>query len=124
MSYKKIIFILFMMGFSFTVLTVNIVKADAIDTMSDNLDMSMADVIMVVLSCGIVVIAAAEVRIAIMCAFLLYGSLFIVFTLATQEGISNFDPYYSGVAMMLTFVILVLSLLISYKKVNTPMNVV
>lgn len=99
------------------------VQADAVETISDNLNMSIADIIMIVVSCGIIVISALDARIAVMCAFLIYCSLFILFTLMTEEGMSGFNPYYSGVAMMLCFVVICLSLLISYKKGNTPMTV-
>lgn len=97
------------------------VSASSIDTFEANLQMSVADIIMIILSCGIIVIAAVEARIALMCAFLIYGGLFILFTFMTEEGMSGFNPYYSGVAMMVCFVIICLSLLITYKKANTPM---
>lgn len=120
MSYKKTMFLAVLIYFLF----VSTVKADALDTMETNLNMEISDVIMIVLSCAIIVIGALDARIAIMCAFLLYTSVFILFTLATEEGIAGFNPYYSGVAMMMCFVIVCLMLLISYKKSNTPYNVV
>jgi len=122
MSYRKSLFLLlFLLLF---ILSISNVKADALETLQTNLNMSISDIIMIIASCGIVVITAFDARIAVMCAFLIYASIFIVFTLATEEGTSGFNPYYSGVAMMLCFVILCLGLLISYKKSNMPMNVV
>ena len=115
---------LLLVFFFLLLLFVSSVKADAVETVTDNLNMSIADIIMIVVSCGIIVIVALDARIAVMCAFLIYTSLFILFTLMTDEGMSGFNPYYSGVAMMLCFVILVLGLLISYKKGSTPMSVV
>lgn len=99
-------------------------KADAIETIQDNLNMAIADIIMIVVSCGIIVISAFDARIAVMCAFLIYASIFILFTLITEEGMTGFNPYFSGVAMMLCFVVLCLGLLVTYKKGNTPINVV
>lgn len=121
--FRKLVFLLFLISFLLTITAVSTVKADAIERLETNLNMSISDIIIILLSCGIVVIGAFDARIAIMCALLLYASAFIVFTLATEEGYSGFNPYYSGVAMMLCFVILCISLLISYKKGNTPMQV-
>lgn len=121
---KKMILLLLMLVFFVLILIIDPVKADALESMQTNLNMSIADIIMIIVSCGCIVIGAIDARIAIFCAFLLYASCFIAFTLATEEGISGFNPYYSGVAMMLCFVIVVLLLLISYKKANTPINVV
>lgn len=98
--------------------------ANPVEQIEENLDMSIADVIMIVVSCGIVIIVAFDVRIALMCALLIYSSIFIVFTLLTEEGFENFNPYFSGIAMMLCFVVLCVSILITYKKSNTPYNVV
>jgi len=100
------------------------VNADAVETLQNNLNMSVADIILLIISCGCIVIGAFDSRIAIMCAFLLYAILFIVFTLATDEGHAGFNPYFAGLAMMVCFVVLCLMLLISYKKTNTPYNVV
>lgn len=122
MSYKQIGFLI--LFFIVLILSVSSVKADAIETMQTNLNMSIADIIMIIASGGIIVIAAFDARIAVMCAFIIYASMFITFTLATEEGISGFNPYYSGLAMMICFIILCLCLLISYKKTNTPLNVV
>lgn len=121
--FRKLVFLLFMMSFLLTITMVSTVKADAVERLETNLNMSVSDVVMIIISCGVIVIGAFDARIAIMCALLLYASAFIVFTLATEEGFSGFNPYYSGVAMMLCFVVLCLSLLISYKKGNTPMHV-
>ena len=119
---KKILFL--MLFLLFFIFSFNVVSADAIETMEDNLQVSIADIIMIIVSCGLVVMIAFDARIALMCALLIYTGIFILFTLAVEEGYSNFNPYFSGVAMMLCFVILCLSLLISYKKGNTPYNVV
>lgn len=119
MWYRKILLLML-----FTLFAVITVKADAISTMETNLNMSIADVIMVVVSGGIVIVGALDARIALMFAFLVYTSIFILFTLVTEEGITGFNPYYSGVAMMVCFVLLCLMLLVSYKKANTPLGVV
>lgn len=119
MSYKKIMFLTVLIYFLF----VSTVEANAMETMSTNLNMGISDIIMVVLSCSLVVIGALDARIALMCAFLLYTAVFILFTLATEEGISGFNPYASGVAMMMCFVILCLMLLVTYKRSNTPYQV-
>lgn len=96
------------------------VCGDALETMQNNLGVSVADIIMLILTGGIIVIVAFDARIALMIAFLLYASLFIVFTSATEAGYIGFNPYFSGVAMMGCFVLLALSLLVTYKKTNTP----
>lgn len=106
------------------ILLCSCVNGDAIERMQTNLNMELSDVIMIGISCGIIVICAFDPRIALMIAFLLYASIFILFTLITEEGISGFNPYYSGVAMMICLVVLCLSLLITHKKVTTPYNVV
>ena len=122
MLYRKLSIFLFFLFSLF--LFMNSVEADAVETITDNLNMGLADIIMLVVTCGIIVISALDARIAVMCALLIYTSLFILFTLMTEEGMTGFNPYFSGVAMMLCFVVLCLSLLISYKKANTPYNVV
>lgn len=96
------------------------VQSNAISTMENNLGVNISDIILIILTGGIIVIVAFDARIALMLAFLLYASLFIVFTLATEAGYSGFDPYFSGVAMMACFVLLALSLLVTYKKANSP----
>lgn len=106
------------------ILVCNCVNADAIERMQTNLNMELSDVIMIGVSCGIIVICAFDARIALMIAFLLYASIFILFTLITEEGIAGFNPYYSGLAMMICLVILCLSLLITHKKVTTPYSVI
>ena len=116
---RKILLLMLLM-----LLAVVTVQADAITTMETNLNMSIADIIMVILSGGIVIVGALDARVALMFAFLIYTSVFILFTLVTEEGIAGFNPYYSGVAMMVCFVLLCLMLLVSYKKANTPLGVV
>lgn len=119
MLYKKILFTILIL-----LLFCSSCSATAINTIENNLDMSIADIIMIIVSCGIIIIIAFDARIALMCALLLYTSIFILYTTITEEGISGFNPYYSGVAMMVCFIVLCLSLLITYKKSNTPLNVV
>jgi len=121
MRYNKIIFLFFLLFF---MVFSPVVSSDAIENIENNLGVSIANIIIIILSCGIFVITAFDARIALMIAFLLYASLFIVFTLATEEGYEGFNPYFSGVAMMVCFVLLALSLLITYKKTNTPPHVV
>lgn len=115
---KKIIVLLFC--FFVISLTAPLVCADATDNIETNLGASVSDIIMIIVSCGVIVLCAFDLRIALMLAFLLYASLFIVFSLATEVGYDGFNPYYAGVAMMACFVLLALSLLITYKKVNSP----
>ncbi len=117
----KKLFILFFLGF---LVFSPLVSCDAVGSIEDNLGASVADIVIIVLSCGIFVITAFDARIALMIAFLLYASVFIVFTLATEAGYEGFNPYYSGVAMMVCFVLLSLALLVTYKKTNMPPNLV
>ena len=119
MRYKKIFLLLLLTIFVFS----PVVCGNALEKISNNLGVSAADIILIILTGGIIVFAALDVRIALMLAFLLYASVFIVFTLATEEGYTGFNPYYSGVAMMCCFVLLALSLLITYKKTNSPPSV-
>ena len=121
MWYKKNIMLLMLL--SFLLLFSFSVCADSVENIETNLQMSIADIIMIIVSGGIVIITAFDARIALMCAFLIYASLFILFTLMTEEGMTGFSPYYSGVAMMVCFVIICLSLLVTYKKSNTPYGV-
>jgi len=121
MSFKTILFLLFFLGIVFSASSC---MANPVERIEENLNMSVADILTMVVSCGIVIIVAFDARIALMCALLSYTSLFIVFTFLTDEGFSNFNPYYTGVAMMVCFVIICASLLITYKKSNTPFNVV
>lgn len=116
MLFRKIL-ILFLL-----IITICVTSCEAAtyNKVEENLDMSIADIILIIVSCGIIIITALDVRIALMCALLIYTGIFIVFTYLTEEGFSNFNPYYSGLAMMLCFVILCLGLLITYKKSNTP----
>jgi len=121
MWYRKRIVLLLMLFALSIVLVFNVeAQTKGIDNLEETLQMSIADIIMIIISGGIIVITAFDLRIALMLAFLLYASMFILFTLMTEEGFSNFNPYYSGVAMMLCFVMLVLMLLVTYKKSNTP----
>lgn len=123
MSHKKIIlFMLFTLLTLFTLVS-NVCSADAIETMETNLNVAMADVILIVVSCAILIVVALDARIAVMCALLIYSSLFILYTVLTELGYSGYNAYYPGVAMMLCIVILCLALLVTYKKVNTPYNV-
>lgn len=119
MSYKKIILVLMLV-----LMCANVVSADAVDTMEENLSLSIHDIIMLIITCASLIVVALDARIALMFALMLYTSVFILFTLVTEEGIAGFNPYFSGTAMMLCFVVLCLSLLITYKKGNTPYNVV
>lgn len=121
---KRLVYLVMLVNLVTLVMLPGLVTADPISNMENNLQMSMADIIMVILSCGLVVISAFDTRIALMSALLLYTSVFILFTVATEEGYTGFTPYYSGVAMMLCFVLLAISLLVTYKKSNTPLNVV
>lgn len=98
--------------------------ANPVERIEENLNMGAADIIMFIVSGGCIIIVALDARIALMCALLIYTSLFILFTLLTEEGISGFNPYVSGVAMMVCFVVICVSLLITYKKSNTPYGVV
>ena len=108
-----------------TLLTVKTVTAtDPLTTFENNLDMSIADICFIIISCGLVIMTAFDTRVALMMGIMLYAVVFVVFTLATEEGYTQFNPYYSGVAMMLCFVIMCVSLLVTYKKGNTPINVV
>jgi len=118
MQSKAILLLFMMIGFSICLFSN--VSANALDTMETNLGMSIADIIMIVISAGCIIFVAVDARIALMIALLLYTGVFVLFTLATEEGYGNFNPYYSGVAMMLCFVVICLSLLISYKRGNTP----
>lgn len=118
MLYRKII-----IGLLIFIAITCTVSANAVDTIEENLDMPISEILMVVTTCGIVVISALDTRIAIMLGTLLYTSLFILFYLATEQGYTGFNPYYPGVAMMMCLVILSLALLIPYKKANTPYHV-
>ena len=125
MWYKKGTILLSFLFIVSIVLVFNVTaQTKGIDNLEETLQMTIADIIMIIISGGIIVLIAFDARIALMLAFLLYASMFILFTLLTEEGFSNFNPYYSGVAMMLCFVLICLSLLITYKKSNTPYNVV
>ncbi len=117
MRYKKMFLTMFFFIFF---VSCPIVYGDAVDTIENNLGVEASNIILLILTCGVVVIVAFDARIALMIAFLLYASLFIVFTLATEAGYGGFDPYFSGVAMMACFVLLALSLLVTYKKANSP----
>ncbi|GAG87364.1 unnamed protein product [marine sediment metagenome] len=73
MLFKKILLLsLFLLVL---VLSMGTVNASAIDTMQENLNMEVADIMMIVVSCGIIVIVAFDARIALMCAFLIYASI-------------------------------------------------
>lgn len=122
MLFKKILILLAIVLLFLMISTT--CSGDAIERIENNLKVTIADIIMIIASCGIIVVGAFDTRIAIMFAFLLYTVIFIVFTLATEEGYENFNPYFSGLAMMVCFIILCLMLLVSYKKANTPLNVV
>lgn len=98
--------------------------ADPVETFETNLNMTLPDIIMIIISCGCIVIVAFDSRIALMIAFILYTSVFIVFTEASAAGYTAFNPYYSGSAMMICFALICISLLVTYKKSNTPLNVV
>lgn len=116
----KKIFFLMLLGLFFLT---PIVCGNAIENISNNLGIQVSDICLIILTGGIIVIAAFDARVALMLAFLLYASTFIVFYEATNLGYEGFNPYFSGVAMMGCFVLLCLSLLITYKKSNSPPSV-
>lgn len=121
---KRLVRFVILLNLVMLVILPGLAAADPVETFETNLNMSLADICMIIISCGCIVIVAFDSRIALMCAFILYAAVYIVFTQATIAGYQNFNPYYSGTAMMMCFVLICITLLVTYKKSNTPLNVV
>jgi hypothetical protein len=120
MWFKKIFLFLLLTIFIFCPIAIS----SATETISNSLGVTPADIILIIETGGIIVIVALDARIALMLGFILYASTFVIFTLAPEAGYTGFDPYFPGVAFMGCFVLMALSLLITYKKSNTPGNMV
>jgi len=109
--------------FYLIILSASIVSANAITTMETNLQMNISDIVLLVVTLGLIVFTVLDVRIAVMLGLLLYTSIFVLYTVLTELGYTGYNAYFPGVAMMLCIVLLCLMLLISYKKSNTVYKV-
>lgn len=90
---------------------------DILGRMFENLSMGYDIVIVLATTLFCVILAAADSRVAVMTAFMLYTGEFIMFYEANLQGYSV-NTYYPAAAMMLSFIILTLLLLQTYKSQN------
>lgn len=77
------------------------------------LGLSLVDVLVIMTALGSLLLAVAELRVALMCAILLFLSEFIIFY---EVGMA--DYYKPLMVMMLTMVILIISLMIGHSKTS------
>ena len=88
------------------------------ERISSNLGMSLSDVILLMIFCGLLLLGAFDIRVAAMFGTLLYSICFVVFYQATVMGYSGFEPFKAGVIVVFCIVILALLVLSSGKSGN------
>lgn len=84
--------------------------ADVLDFMAGNLGMSLPDIILLITILGLIVLAAKEIRIALLVGMFLTAGEYVVFS------VIGYDAFKALVATMVMLVLLVLSLYISHGK--------
>lgn len=84
---------------------------DIITNLYSGLGVSVIDIIIILTGLGALILSIVELRIAIMCAILLYMSEFIMFY---EMGYSDF--YKPLMVMLLAIVMLIISLLVGHSK--------
>lgn len=90
----------------------------AVDLIATNLSIGLEDIILLVSALGTMIIAAKDLRIAIMFAVLLFLSAFILYY---ELGLNT---YKTALAFLLSIALLSLSLLISFKKSGRGVSLV
>ena len=85
------------------------------DLVERGLGVGVGDLILFVLTCSFIIVAAVDVRIAAMFATLLYSVLFVIYFEATAAGITGYDPVRAGICVAISIVVLALLLLAAGK---------
>ncbi len=86
------------------------------DLVERGLGVAVGDLILFVLTCSFIIVAAVDVRIAAMFATLLYSVLFIIYFETTAAGFTGFDPVRAGICVAISIVVLALLILAAGKS--------